>query len=63
MKKIIRSLVFIAPIVAMAAYALGSQSDVQASDSATVTDAYDNDVFPRDLKYLFPPQVAFVDPN
>ena len=64
MKKIIRSLVFIAPIVAMAAYALGSQSDVQASDSATVTDAYDNDVFPRDLKYLFPPPVpVFSDPE
>ena len=64
MKKIIRSLVFIAPIAAMAAYTLGSNSNVQASDSPTVDDAYDNDVFPRDLKYLFPPPVpVFSDPE
>ena len=66
MRKLIRPLALFAPIAGVMMYIGFSGSPVNAGNaSATdIEDAYDNEVFPKDLKYLFPPPVPMLsDPE
>jgi hypothetical protein len=60
MRKIIRSLILVAPLCGVATYIAISGTPVSAGDETKVMDPFDNDVFPRQLKYLFPPPVPFL---
>ena len=71
MRKIIRPIAFFTPIVGVIAYIGLSNGPVNA-ESSTIElditsiekDPYQNDFFPRDLKYLFPPPVPeFSNPD
>ena len=59
MRKLIRPLALFAPIFGVMMYIGFFGSPVNAADSTNteIEDPYDNEVFPRDLKYLFPPPV------
>ena len=65
MRKLIRSILLFGPMLGVAAYIGFSGNTVKAtSDAEVVMDHYDNDEFPRDLRYLFPPPVpVFSDPD
>jgi hypothetical protein len=64
MNKFTRALVFFAPLIALSVYFVSGNTEVKASEASSIEDAYDNDIFPRDLKYLFPPPVpVFSDPE
>jgi|GEM_PF-1093526 len=66
MRKILRPLALFTPIICVIAYIGLAGTSVNAADSYSteVSDPYNNDVFPRDLKYLFPPPVpVFSNPE
>ena len=66
MRKLIRPLALLAPIFGVMMYIGFFGSPVNAADSTNteIEDPYDNEVFPRDLKYLFPPPVpVFSNPD
>ena len=60
MRRIIRSLILVAPLCGVATYIAISGTPVSAGDETQVMDPYDNEVFPRGLKYLFPPPVPIL---
>ena len=70
MRKIIHALAFLAPIIVVIAYVVLSGTPVNAESSSDLDissiekDPYNNDFFPRELKYLFPPPVPeFSNPD
>jgi hypothetical protein len=59
MRKLIRPIALFAPILGVIMYIGFSGSPVNAADASStdIEDEFNNEVFPRDLKYLFPPPV------
>ncbi len=63
MRNIHKLIAFGLPIAALAAYGIFN-NPVSADDGDTAQDEYNNDTFPRGLKYLVPPPVpVFSDPD
>lgn len=59
MKNFIRLFLLLAPVMVVIAYITFKGPTVNASNGEESFDPYDNEIFPRDLKYLLPPPVPF----
>ena len=63
MRNIHKIIAFGLPLAALAMYGI-TTNNVSADDGDTAQDEYNNDMFPRALKYLVPPPVpVFSDPE